>query len=165
MAAKKTVNKKALKIINEVKQLCGLLFGNKLHDIYLFGSYARGDYDEESDTWYVITRGDAYAVNDRVPVPVENIQGKIVGANKSLSKVMQFVSKWYGFVTVIAIPLLAIIVWQMSVLIKERSRAGLEKIEQDKQKTIQEIEKEHNEKVELLKKQAIEEYLNKEKEK
>ena len=55
MAAKKTVNKKALKIINEVKQLCGLLFGNKLHDIYLFGSYARGDYDEESDIDIMLT--------------------------------------------------------------------------------------------------------------
>ena len=122
-------------------------------------------YDEETDTWYVETRGDAYEIKDRVPIPVENIQGKIVGANKGISKIMQFVSKWYGFVTVIAIPLLAILIWQIAIIIKEKSRVSLEKFETEKQKTLKEIEAEHNEKIELLKKQAIEEYLNKEKEK
>ena len=52
---KKTVNKKALKIIKEVKELCGLLFGSKLKDIYLYGSYARGDYDSESDIDIMLT--------------------------------------------------------------------------------------------------------------
>ena len=28
---------------------CKALFGDKLYDIMLFGSYARGDYDDESD--------------------------------------------------------------------------------------------------------------------
>ncbi|MCR4875034.1 MAG: signal peptidase I [Clostridia bacterium] len=121
-------------------------------------------YDEETDTWYVQTRGDAYEIMDRVPIPVENIQGKIVGANKSISKIMQFVSKWYGFVTVIAIPLIAILVWQMAILVKEKSRATLESIETEKQKSLQEIEREHNEKIEELKKKAIEEYLNKKEE-
>lgn len=116
-------------------------------------------YDEETDTWYVETRGDAYNVKDRVPIPVENIQGIIVGANKSISKIMQFVSKWYGFVAVIAVPLIAILVWQIAVIVKEKSRQSLEKIETEKQKTLKEIEKEHNDKVEELKRQAIEEYL------
>ncbi len=35
--------------------MCGLLFGDKLHDVYLFGSYARGDYDEESDIDIMLT--------------------------------------------------------------------------------------------------------------
>ncbi len=122
-------------------------------------------YDEASDTWYVETKGDAYSVKDRVPIPVENIQGVIVGANKGISKVMQFVTKWYGFVTVIAIPLLAILVWQMAVLIKEKSRDSIEKLEADKQKSLEEIENEHNKKVELLKQQAIEEYLKNKEEK
>ncbi len=116
-------------------------------------------YDEETDTWYVETRGDAYEIKDRVPVPVENIQGIIVGSNKWISTIMQFVAKWYGFVTVIAIPLLAILIWQIAVIVKEKSRQSLEKIETEKQKTLQEIEKEHNDKVEELKRKAIEEYL------
>ena len=122
-------------------------------------------YDEETDTWYVETRGDAYEIKDRVPIPVENIQGIIVGANKNISKIMQFVSKWYGFVTVIAVPLVAILVWQLAIIIKEKSRASLEKIEKDKQRTLEAIEKEQNNKIEELKKKAIEEYLNKEQEK
>ena len=116
-------------------------------------------YDEETDTWYVETRGDAYEIKDRVPIPVENIQGKIVGSNKWISTIMQFVSKWYGFAIVIAIPLLAILVWQIAVIVKEKSRQSLEKIETEQQNTLKEIEKEHNDKVEELKRQAIEEYL------
>lgn len=52
---KMKINKKAVKIVNEVKQLCRLLFADKLHDVYLFGSYARGDYDEESDVDILLT--------------------------------------------------------------------------------------------------------------
>ena len=49
------VNKKAVKIIKDIKEICGLLFGDKLQDIYLYGSYARGDYDEESDIDILLT--------------------------------------------------------------------------------------------------------------
>lgn len=36
-------------IANEVKQNMQNVFGNKLHQIILYGSYARGDFDNESD--------------------------------------------------------------------------------------------------------------------
>ena len=55
MTIKKSVNKKAVKIVKEVRELCSLLFGNKLHDVYLYGSYARGDFDEYSDVDILVT--------------------------------------------------------------------------------------------------------------
>lgn len=41
-----------LELNHILEELCGSLrhiFGNKLNHIWLYGSYARGDYDEESD--------------------------------------------------------------------------------------------------------------------
>lgn len=55
MATKKSVNKTALNIIKEIKQFCSLLFGDKLRDVYLYGSYARGDFDKYSDVDVLIT--------------------------------------------------------------------------------------------------------------
>ncbi len=55
MPSKKVINKTALKIVNDVKQLCGLLFGSKLRDVYLYGSYARGDYHKYSDVDILLT--------------------------------------------------------------------------------------------------------------
>ena len=51
----KKVNKKADKIVKEVKNLCLELFKDKLCDVYLYGSYARGDYDTESDIDILLT--------------------------------------------------------------------------------------------------------------
>lgn len=39
----------SLKIRDEAYELCKALFNDKLTDCYLYGSYARGDYDNESD--------------------------------------------------------------------------------------------------------------------
>lgn len=36
-------------IISELTAFSKDLFGNKFHSVILYGSYARGDYDEESD--------------------------------------------------------------------------------------------------------------------
>ena len=55
MTAKKIVNKKVDKIVKEAKTLYSKLFGDKLCDVYLYGSYARGDYDEESDIDILLT--------------------------------------------------------------------------------------------------------------
>lgn len=55
MAAKKIVNKKADKIVKEAKVLCSKLFEDKLCDVYLYGSYARGNYNKYSDIDILIT--------------------------------------------------------------------------------------------------------------
>ncbi len=36
-------------IAREFKQALQTIYGDRLHDVILYGSYARGDYDEESD--------------------------------------------------------------------------------------------------------------------
>ena len=37
------------KLLKEIFSKMKILFGDRLSDVILFGSYARGDYDEESD--------------------------------------------------------------------------------------------------------------------
>ena len=123
-------------------------------------------YDEEKDGWYVETKGDAALMPDRVPIPIENIQGIVVGSNKFVTNLFGFIGKWYGFVVVIVVPLLVILVWQIVVLIKEKSKERLELVKQENTNTLKQIEEEHNQKVEEIKKKAIEEYeksINKEK--
>ena len=39
----------ARKILKEVYEAAHELFGDKLRDVYLYGSYARGDFREDSD--------------------------------------------------------------------------------------------------------------------
>ena len=48
-------NKNFINIIKETKELCEILFQDKLYDFYLYGSYARGDYDKYSDIDLLIT--------------------------------------------------------------------------------------------------------------
>ncbi|WP_026262287.1 nucleotidyltransferase domain-containing protein [Spirosoma panaciterrae] len=36
-------------IVREFKTALQTLYGDRLHDVVLYGSYARGDYDDESD--------------------------------------------------------------------------------------------------------------------
>ena len=108
-------------------------------------------YDEETDTWYVWTKGDAAYKKDRVPVPVENIQGTIVGNSKAVSKVMGFVTKWYGFLIIIVIPLLLILGWQIWILIREKTKAETDKLDKN-------IEQAKQDKLDEIKAKAIEEY-------
>ena len=55
MTAKKIVNKTAEKIVKEAKTLCSMLFKEKLQDVYLYGSYARGDFNKYSDVDILVT--------------------------------------------------------------------------------------------------------------
>ena len=48
-------NKLALEVLKSVYEHCKEIFGNKLHDAFLYGSYARGDYDTGSDIDILVT--------------------------------------------------------------------------------------------------------------
>lgn len=52
---KMKINKKADKIVREAKTLCTELFREKLCDVYLYGSYAKGKYNKYSDIDILIT--------------------------------------------------------------------------------------------------------------
>ncbi len=43
------INPRIEPIVREFKQALQALYGERLREVVLFGSYARGDYDEESD--------------------------------------------------------------------------------------------------------------------
>ena len=67
----------AMEIFGEVVKQCSEIFGDKLRDAYLYGSYARGDFDNESDLDILFTvdekeenlgkfRSRVSLVNDRI---------------------------------------------------------------------------------------------------
>ena len=45
----------AVAILGEVCRACNAVFEKKISDAYLYGSYARGDYNEESDVDILLT--------------------------------------------------------------------------------------------------------------
>lgn len=121
-------------------------------------------YDEETSQWYVVTQGDKFEVRDHVPIPLGNIQGEVVGSSKGIGVLFSFLTKWYGFVLLIAAPLIAILVWQILSLAKQKSKAQEEALAKEKQMQISAFEEENNKKIEEIKKKAIEDYLNDKKE-
>ncbi len=52
------INPKIEPIVREFKQALQTLYGDRLHDLILFGSYARGDYDDESDIDLMVVLND-----------------------------------------------------------------------------------------------------------
>ena len=45
----------ALSILSQAYQRCASIFSDKISDAYLYGSYARGDFDDESDVDILVT--------------------------------------------------------------------------------------------------------------
>lgn len=72
----------AMTILKEVFERSQALFGNSLVNGYLYGSYARGDYDDESDVDILLT--------------VDRSDEDIRMHNKSLSKIDSAISLDHG---------------------------------------------------------------------
>ena len=52
------INPKIGPIVREFKAALQDLYGERLHDVILYGSYARGDFDEESDIDLMVVLND-----------------------------------------------------------------------------------------------------------
>ena len=89
-----------------------------------------------------------------------------MGTSSFISTLARFLSKWYGFVTVIVIPLLAIMIWQIVIFVKENTKAREEKLKKEQEEELKQLIEQQNKQKELeeqIKKKAIEEYINSQK--
>ena len=68
----------AVHILAQAYILCGEVFGNKLRDAYLYGSFARGDYDDESDVDILVTV-------DMSVEELSKLRSRVSAVNSSLS--------------------------------------------------------------------------------
>ena len=68
----------ALSILSQAYKMCKDIFAEKLSDAYLYGSYARGDFDEESDVDILITV-------DMEPEALAAVRRKVSSINSELS--------------------------------------------------------------------------------
>ena len=67
----------AMAIFAEVVERCRELFGDKLRDAYLYGSYARGDFDDESDIDILVTV-------DEEPEKLADMRSSVSGINNDI---------------------------------------------------------------------------------
>ena len=112
----------------------------------------------EDGQWYVRTIGDnVAAIQDTVPIPLENIQGVVVGSSPIISKLANFLSKWYGFVVLIVIPLLCVLAWQIIVLARQGAKERMEEIKKNQVLMIERQVQQDLE--EEIKRKAVEEYI------
>ena len=68
----------AILILAQAYIMCENIFGNNLRDAYLYGSFARGDYDEESDVDILVTV-------DMSAEELAKLRAKVSAVNSDLS--------------------------------------------------------------------------------
>lgn len=68
----------AIAILNEVYQRCHSVFSSRLREAYLYGSYARGDFDTESDVDILLTV-------DLEPTDISTYRNQIAAISSDLS--------------------------------------------------------------------------------
>ena len=69
---------KALILLKEVYKRCNSVFPYGLQDVFLYGSYARGDYDSDSDIDFLVTVDLSYS-------EIEKFRRKIAKISSELS--------------------------------------------------------------------------------
>lgn len=86
--------------------------------------------DPQDGKWYVNTQGDNTTTNptpDRTPIPLENISSVLVKNATYLRAFINFLSKWYGFVLLVVLPLLTVLAIEIRNLYKHKIQCMQEK--------------------------------------
>ena len=85
---------KIKKLLAELKQGLAKIYGDRLKAVYLFGSYARGDYDESSDVDVMIVLSDYENYGEEVDRSGELISQLSLAYGISISRVIMKELQW-----------------------------------------------------------------------
>ncbi len=98
----------------------------------------KAPYQGEDGKWYVKTKGDKPNISaDPVPIPLENIKSEVVFNAYFLRGLIKFVSKWYGFLTLIILPLVGIMIYQIYILASSKVKEKIQQEQQHQQENMQ----------------------------
>ena len=81
-------------LLFELKQGLAEVYGSRLKAVYLFGSYARGDYDTESDVDVLIVLTDYQSYGQEIDRTGELMSGVSLEHEISLSRVIMTEEQW-----------------------------------------------------------------------
>ena len=85
---------KIKKLLAELKQGLAKIYGDRLKAVYLFGSYACGDYDESSDVDVMIVLSDYENYGEEVDRSGELISQLSLAYGISISRVIMKELQW-----------------------------------------------------------------------
>ncbi len=89
-------DEKILKILFELKKIMQKLFGNKLREIILYGSYARGEQDNESDIDIMILVDENEENLRKYRYKIADIMGELSLKNDTLISITEATYKQYN---------------------------------------------------------------------
>ncbi len=82
------------KLLSELKVKLARLYGSRLKGIYLFGSYARGDYNESSDVDVMIVLDDYQSYWQELVYSGEVVSKLSLKYGLSISRVLMKQQQW-----------------------------------------------------------------------
>lgn len=121
-------------------------------------------FKAEDGKWYLITKGDAAENADQIPVPLENVTGKVLGKSEFLAGLQKVLKSKAGFLLVIVIPLVLIAVWQIAVFAAASVKSKRQKEVVGGAASETDADEQQRQEIEKIKAQAVEEYLRKQSE-
>ena len=91
---KKQLSPEIKKTLKELKQELSQVYGKRLKGVYLFGSYARGDFDSDSDVDVLIVLSDFQKYGEELRRTSEVIGNLSLKYDKTVSIVFTRESEW-----------------------------------------------------------------------
>ena len=89
-----------LELLEKVALSCGKLFPEGIHDVYLYGSYARGDFTDESDVDFLVTVDAEQLGNYRWPL-AEIVSDLSLEYDKTISVTVKPLERFRKYATVL----------------------------------------------------------------